>query len=156
MSTKQRSDSSKGKYIDLFSGCGGLSLGLRNAGWQGVFAIEKDPMAFSTFKHNLIDNKDSHFDWPEWLPIEEATIQDVLEKHKKELVSLRGHVDLIAGGPPCQGFSLAGKRNEKDPRNKLSEEYIKMVEIVSPKFILLENVKGFDSSFKNSSKKPYS
>lgn len=147
-------------YIDLFSGCGGLSLGLGNAGWHGLFAVEKDPMAFSTFKHNLIDGKHAHFDWPEWLPKEATTIQNLLEKYPEQLTALRGKVDLIAGGPPCQGFSLAGRRNAKDPRNKLSDEYIKMVEIVSPKYLLFENVRGFNASFKvpegKKVKKPHS
>ncbi|ELB2198916.1 TPA: DNA cytosine methyltransferase [Vibrio parahaemolyticus] len=150
----------KATYIDLFSGCGGLSLGLGNAGWHGLFAVEKDPMAFSTFKHNLIDGKHAHFDWPEWLPKEATTIQNLLEKYSEQLTALRGKVDLIAGGPPCQGFSLAGRRNAKDPRNKLSDEYIKMVEIVSPKYLLLENVRGFNASFKapegKKAKKPHS
>ncbi|GAA4871811.1 DNA cytosine methyltransferase [Ferrimonas pelagia] len=149
-----------GTYIDLFSGCGGLSLGLGHAGWQGLFAVEKDPMAFSTFRHNLIDGKNSHFAWPQWLPKEANCIQELLESYRDELKSLRGKVDLIAGGPPCQGFSMAGRRNAKDPRNKLSEEYIKMVDIISPKYLLLENVRGFNTTFSNSkcesSKVPYS
>lgn len=136
-----------GTYIDLFSGCGGLSLGLGNAGWKGLFAVEKDPMAFSTFKHNLIDGKHKHFDWPEWLPKKATTIQSVLENHKEQLSNLKGKVDLIAGGPPCQGFSLAGRRNPNDPRNKLSNQYLKMVGLVNPKYILLENVRGFNSTF---------
>ncbi|MDC5392164.1 DNA cytosine methyltransferase, partial [Acinetobacter baumannii] len=115
----------KQTYIDLFSGCGGLSLGLGKAGWNGLFAVEKDPMAFSTFKHNLIDTPCSHFNWPSWLPQKETTIQDLIDNYSEQLIKLKGNVDLIAGGPPCQGFSLAGLRNEKDPRNKLSEEYIK-------------------------------
>lgn len=138
-------------YIELFSGCGGLSLGLGNAGWKGLFAIEKDPMAFTTFKHNLIDGKHAHFNWPSWLPQQATTVQYLLENYKEELFELRGSVDLIAGGPPCQGFSLAGKRKEEDPRNKLSKEYVKVVELVSPKFLLLENVRGFASSFKSES-----
>ncbi|OEE32006.1 DNA cytosine methyltransferase [Vibrio anguillarum] len=150
----------KATYIDIFSGCGGLSLGLGNAGWQGLFAVEKDSMAFSTFKHNLIDGKHAHFDWPEWLPKEATTIQNLLENYPPQLSALKGQVDLIAGGPPCQGFSLAGRRNAKDPRNKLSDEYIKMVEIVSPKYLLLENVRGFNASFKapegKKTKKPHS
>ena len=150
----------KNTYIDLFSGCGGLSLGLGNAGWRGLFAVEKDPMAFSTFTYNLIDGKHAHFDWPEWLPKEATTIQMLLERYPEQLASLKGKVDLIAGGPPCQGFSLAGRRNAKDPRNKLSEEYIKMVEIISPKYLLLENVRGFNASFKapkgGTAKKPHS
>lgn len=136
-----------GTYIDLFSGCGGLSLGLGKAGWQGVFAVEKDEMAFNTFEHNLIDGKHSHFDWPEWLPQKATTIQAILKDHKAELTKLKGKVDLIAGGPPCQGFSLAGRRNSDDPRNKLSNEYLKMVELVSPKYIMLENVRGFNAVF---------
>jgi DNA (cytosine-5)-methyltransferase 1 len=138
-----------GTYIDLFSGCGGLSLGLGNAGWQGLFAVEKDPMAFATFKHNMIDGQYAHFDWPQWLPREATTIQNLLKNYPKQLEKLSGKVDLIAGGPPCQGFSLAGMRNAKDPRNKLSQEYIKMVSIIKPKYILLENVRGFNASFKD-------
>lgn len=147
-------------YIDLFSGCGGLSLGLGQAGWEGVFAVEKDEMAFKTFSHNLIENETSHFKWPSWLPREATTIQNLLSNYSKELFKLKGKVDLIAGGPPCQGFSLAGRRNIKDPRNLLSNEYIKMVKIIEPKYILLENVRGFSSSFKpidgEKAKQPYS
>ena len=151
---------SAGVYIDLFSGCGGLSLGLGHAGWQGLFAVEKDPMAFSTFKHNMIDGKYAHFSWPKWLPQEATTIQSLFKKYSSELSTLNGKVDLIAGGPPCQGFSLAGMRNSKDPRNKLSKEYIKMVDIIRPKYLLLENVRGFNAAFTNgegrAKKQPYS
>lgn len=138
-----------GVYIDLFSGCGGLSLGLGHAGWRGLFAVEKDPMAFSTFKHNMVDGKYAHFDWPKWLPQEAITIESLLKKYSSEIATLKGKVDLIAGGPPCQGFSLYGMRNSKDPRNKLSQKYIKMVDIIKPKYILLENVRGFTVRFKD-------
>jgi DNA (cytosine-5)-methyltransferase 1 len=139
-----------GTYIDLFSGCGGLSLGLGNAGWQGIFAVEKDEMAFATFKYNLIDGeKYGHFNWPAWLPQKATTIQAILKNHKVELAKLKGQVDLIAGGPPCQGFSMAGMRNADDPRNRLSDEYLKMVKIVRPKYIILENVRGFNAIFRN-------
>ncbi len=147
-------------YIDLFSGCGGLSLGLGNAGWTGVFAIEKDSMAFETFQHNLIDGTYKHFKWPEWLPQKSTTIQTVLENHQTQLASLSGSIDLIVGGPPCQGFSLAGRRNPNDPRNELSDQYIKMVGLVKPKYIILENVRGFNAAFSdkkgNQKKAPYS
>ncbi len=147
-------------YIDLFSGCGGLSLGLGNVGWTGVFAIEKDSMAFETFQYNLIDGKYKHFNWPEWLPQKSTTIQTVLENYQNELASLNGTIDLIVGGPPCQGFSMAGRRNPNDPRNKLSEQYIKMVDLVNPKYILLENVRGFNAAFAdtkdNKKRVPYS
>lgn len=134
-------------YIDLFAGCGGLSLGLFNAGWHGVFAIEKSEDAFKTLKHNLID-KCEHFDWPMWLPKTSHDIYEVLENYKTELTSLQGKVTLVTGGPPCQGFSMAGKRNEKDERNKLINAYIKFIDLVKPKLIFFENVRGFTVGFK--------
>ncbi len=134
-------------YIDLFAGCGGISLGLCDAGWRGLFAIEKSPIAFSTLKHNLID-KENHFDWPSWLPVTEQNITSVLRKHEQELRKLEDKVDLVAGGPPCQGFSLAGRRNEKDKRNTLARSYIKFVKLVKPRMVFFENVKGFTIGFK--------
>ena len=67
-------------YIDLFAGCGGLSLGLHNAGWRGLFAIEKNQDAFETLRANLMENK-NHFDWPIWLPKTNLEIDDVLNKY---------------------------------------------------------------------------
>lgn len=139
-------------YIDLFAGCGGLSLGLHYAGWKGLFAIEKSPDAFKTLKHNLIDTK-NHFDWAEWLPVKEHEINSVLDNYSKELAGIKGKVDLVAGGPPCQGFSMAGRRNEYDLRNDLINSYIKFVEIVEPKIIFFENVKGFTMEFKKNADK---
>ena len=132
--------------IDLFAGCGGLSLGLYLAGWHGVFAIEKNLCAFETLKYNLIDNK-NHFDWPKWLPKEPLDILEVNKKYKKELKQLRGTIDLVAGGPPCQGFSMAGKRVKDDIRNQLVFAYIDFIQMVRPKLILFENVKGFTYAF---------
>jgi DNA (cytosine-5)-methyltransferase 1 len=141
-------------FIDLFSGCGGLSLGLTNAGLHGIFAIEKSPDAFSTYKHNIISGyKKNQFSWPTWLPCEAMPLSKLLKNYSKQLKKLSGKIDLITGGPPCQGFSFAGKRDPKDPRNKLTEEYIKVVEILHPKYILLENVKGFKASFPLKKKK---
>lgn len=136
----------KHTVIDLFAGCGGLSLGLYQAGWHGIFAIEKNPCAFETLKHNLIDNK-NHFDWPKWLPKEPLDILEVNKKYKKELKQLRGTIDLVAGGPPCQGFSMAGKRVKDDVRNQLVFAYIDFIQMVRPKLILFENVKGFTYAF---------
>jgi len=144
-------------YIDIFAGCGGLSLGMYNAGWKGLFAIEKNPMAFATLKHNLISNK-NHFEWPDWLPKTEHDINEVLLSNHKQLLALRGKVDLVAGGPPCQGFSFAGKRDEQDHRNRLVNSYLEFVEIVKPKMVFFENVRGFTSKFvrKQSEGKIYS
>lgn len=139
-------------YIDTFSGCGGMSLGLYKAGWTGLFAIEKNRMAFETLKHNLIDKK-NHFKWPSWLPLNEHDINEVLKNYKNELEVLRGKVDLVVGGPPCQGFSTAGKRNEGDKRNKMVDSYIKFIGIVRPKILFFENVKGFTMKFSGENSK---
>lgn len=134
-------------YIDLFAGCGGLSLGLYNSGlWKGHFAIEKSPDAFKTLKHNLIDNN-NHFSWPDWLPESNHDINKIIKNYPNELKSLRGKIDMVAGGPPCQGFSTAGKRNENDLRNSLIKSYIKFIRHVQPKVIFFENVKGFTQKF---------
>ncbi len=136
----------KNTYIDLFAGCGGLSLGLHLAGWNGLFAIEKNKDAFSTLEHNLIQKK-HHFDWPDWLPQTNHDINDVLKFYPNNLKELRNNVDLVVGGPPCQGFSSAGKRYEQDDRNKLIDSYIKFIRAVQPKVIFFENVKGFTQKF---------
>jgi DNA (cytosine-5)-methyltransferase 1 len=145
-------DISNLSYIDLFAGCGGLSLGLHNAGWKGLFAIEKNKDAFSTLEFNLI-KQTNHFDWPEWLPKENLEIDNIVENYSQHLKSLRGKVDLVAGGPPCQGFSMAGRRNENDSRNQLVKSYIKFIRLVKPKLIFFENVKGFTQAFKKNSEK---
>jgi len=139
-------------YIDLFAGCGGLSLGLHQAGWRGLFAIEKSPDAFKTLEYNLIGKK-KHFDWPDWLPKAHHDINEVLSNYTSQLKKLKGQVTMIAGGPPCQGFSMAGRRNEFDSRNDLINSYIKFVETVEPKLIFFENVKGFTMEFKKNKEK---
>ena len=135
------------KYIDLFAGAGGLSLGLHKAGLTGVFAVERNKDAFETLKYNLIDKK-SHFEWPEWLDKKNWDILELLEKHSLELSNLKGNVDLVVGGPPCQGFSMAGKRQNDDVRNQLMHSYIEIVRLVQPKFLFFENVQGFTVDFK--------
>jgi len=130
-------------FIDLFSGCGGLSLGLSQAGWQGLFAIERAKDAFETFRANFLVSASRHaFQWPEWLEQSAHSIDDVLERHELDLGKMRGKVDLIAGGPPCQGFSFAGRRNSADPRNKMFQRYVAFVRIINPRFLVLENVPG--------------
>lgn len=147
------------KYIDLFSGCGGLSLGMHNASWRALFAVEKNKDAFETLSFNLIE-KDNHFDWPEWLPQKNLDINDIIEEYKENLENLKGSIKLVAGGPPCQGFSSAGKRNEKDKRNSLVDSYLKFIDLVEPESIIFENVKGFTVPFtskkKNKKGKNYS
>jgi len=139
-------------YIDIFAGCGGLSLGLHNAGWKGLFAIEKSPQAFNTLFYNLIEKK-KHFDWVDWLPKTDHDINEVIENYSENLKELQGKVTMIVGGPPCQGFSIAGQRNEKDERNKLINSYIDFVDLVKPDMIFFENVKGFTMEFRNNEQK---
>ena len=133
-------------FIDLFAGAGGFSLGFYQAGMKGIFAVERDPMAFATLKYNLIDRNNA-FAWPSWLPVAQMDIRFVIDKYKEELKGLRGGVDLVAGGPPCQGFSTAGRRIEHDERNQMFREYVKFVDLVRPMMILFENVPGFSYRF---------
>ena len=139
-------------YIDIFSGCGGLALGLHNAGWKGLFAVEKNEDAFETLKYNQID-KNKNFKWPKWLEKTNHDINLITKTNEKDLKSLQGKIKLIAGGPPCQGFSMAGRRREKDDRNKLIDSYIKFVELVKPEMLFFENVKGFTIGFKKGNKR---
>jgi DNA (cytosine-5)-methyltransferase 1 len=134
------------KYIDLFAGCGGLSWGLMRSGWKGLFAVEKDAFAFSTLKHNLIDKK-KHFTWPKWLPIKAHDINSTRRRYKAEIAKLASKVDLVVGGPPCQGFSINGKRNQEDKRNQLVNSYVSFIKLVKPKLLFFENVRGFTMGF---------
>lgn len=135
-------------YIDIFAGCGGLSTGLLKAGWTGLFAVEKNADAFSTLEHNLI-NKKRHFLWPDWLEVKEHDINELIKEHEKDLLDLQEKITLVAGGPPCQGFSMAGKRDKNDQRNKLVKSYIKFIKLVMPEAIIFENVHGFTVNFKD-------
>lgn len=133
------------KFIDLFSGCGGLSLGLASAGLEGQFAIERDAMAFSTFADNFLSDRSvpiAKFAWPDWLAEQAWPIDDLLASHRAKLQELEGTIDVLAGGPPCQGFSFAGKRQESDPRNQLFEKYADVVDTIRPRALVLENVPG--------------
>jgi DNA (cytosine-5)-methyltransferase 1 len=140
------------RYVDLFAGCAGLSLGLHNAGLVGLFAIEKNSDAFKTLRYNLID-KVNHFSlWPEWLEKKNHDIIELLDNHKEDILSLKGSIDLVVGGPPCQGFSMAGKRDPKDIRNKLVDYYIEFIKLSEPTYVLFENVKGLTTSIKRKGK----
>jgi DNA (cytosine-5)-methyltransferase 1 len=130
------------RFIDLFAGCGGFSLGFVRAGWRGLFAIERDKAAFSTFSLNFLRPDSIKFDWPDWLPQNNHDIRRVLRAHGDRLQQLRGSVDAIIGGPPCQGFSFAGSRRKTDARNLLFKAYVEFVSLVRPRFVLIENVRG--------------
>lgn len=135
-------------FVDIFAGCGGLSYGLMAAGWDGLFAIERDSNAFASLNENLIRQEaPMKFSWPKWLPKSPHGIDEVLDSHRESLLALRNKVDLLAGGPPCQGFSSAGRRVANDPRNHLTSSYLEFVTLVRPRIVLIENVKGIAIDF---------
>jgi DNA (cytosine-5)-methyltransferase 1 len=123
------------RAIDLFAGCGGLSSGLRRAGFKIVSAVEIDDLAVATYRANhrgvnLIQD-------------------DIRVVTGKELVGGEEHIDVIAGCPPCQGFSRVRRRNRtraaRDDRNGLIAEFSRIVEEVEPKAVFLENVPGIEN-----------
>jgi DNA (cytosine-5)-methyltransferase 1 len=120
----------KFNFIDLFSGAGGLSLGLKQAGFNKIISIEIDKDASKTIRKNFPES--FHF---------EGKIEDLSDKQIKDVVGKR-KIHVVCGGPPCQGFSVAGLRNPKDPRNQLFREFIRIVKAVKPVFVVLENVPG--------------
>lgn len=133
------------KCIDLFAGCGGLSLGLAAAGFSPLFAVEAHDDAFATYQANLIERSKAGHEWPTWLEKRAWRAQDLLAQHEEHLAGLRGEIDLIAGGPPCQGFSMNGLRRPDDPRSQMVDVYLEYVEVIRPRLVLLENVVGFRS-----------
>lgn len=120
--------------IDLFAGCGGMSLGLEAAGFDIVGSVEIDPI------HALVH----HFNFPYGVTL----CQDISKVKSSDLLAqirergITGDIDLIAGGPPCQGFSMMGKRQIDDPRNQLVFEYLRIIQEIQPKYFVFENVAG--------------
>lgn len=145
------------KYVDLFAGCGGLSLGIERAGGELVVAVEKSDMAARTFFHNLVDDASNMHEWLQYVssPVADQVKRGVLVRELNSLLSeddiMSGlaaeEVDLVVGGPPCQGFSLAGRRNRDDVRNKLPWEYLEFVSRTRPKAVVIENVVGMNQRF---------
>lgn len=147
-------------YVDLFAGCGGLSVGLRQSGYQLRLAVEKSEMAAETYYHNLIERIRSDREWQIFSSAQSSVIEQAARKLvvkplsdvlacKPLLEQLADeNIDLVAGGPPCQGFSLAGRRNPDDVRNKLAWEFLDFVGATRPKAVLIENVAGMRNGFK--------
>jgi DNA (cytosine-5)-methyltransferase 1 len=104
-------------------------VGFRNAGFEIVGGVDFDKNAISTYKSNF--------------PSAAAWLEDLeapTEEFQLWIAGLKGKVDAIIGGPPCQGFSIAGKRNPEDPRNRLYQKFIEIVEQIQPEAVLIENV----------------
>lgn len=196
-------------HIELFSGCGGLSLGLESAGFELVLANELSPMAAETFAYNFFNedleekaNQNQHPENAFWLnsrhsnlkprlrenPFEypqfdQAGFSDIpknidaldgklivgsivelnrLLESSPELVNQLksafgrdGGLDLVSGGPPCQSFSMAGKREKNSDKNTLPWEFARFVEYAQPKLVLLENVTGILRAFKDDQGKSF-
>ena len=120
--------------IDLFCGAGGLSLGLMDAGFDVVSALDNDPVSVKTYAQSLGDHVNS-------ADITEVSGHDLL-RHSGLSV---GECALLAGGPPCQGFSVQRRGDREDKRNGLVLEFIRIVEEIQPRFFLMENVGGLMS-----------
>ncbi len=119
------------KYIDLFSGAGGFSLGFDNRGFQNIFSVDIEPSFCETYRHNF--------------PEHNLITKDISKISDDEILKLQGDndIDVIIGGPPCQGFSLAGNNGRRfidDPRNRLFKEFVRFVKVVKPKYFVMENV----------------
>lgn len=122
---------SKKTYIDLFSGAGGFSKGFENSGFENVFSIDIEPNFCETYRanfpnHTLIQKN-----------ISEVTQSEILTLIKNKTI------DVVIGGPPCQGFSMAGNIGRTfadDSRNQLFKEFVRIVAIAQPKYFIMENV----------------
>ena len=121
-------DTDKKQIIDLFCGCGGLSLGFEMAGYKPAVSIDLWDDAIETYNHNRNEKA--------------AICKDITTLGNDYFYQFRGKCCGVIGGPPCQGFSTVGKRETDDPRNLLYREYCRVVECVDPDFFVLENVKG--------------
>ncbi|ADU29395.1 DNA cytosine methyltransferase [Evansella cellulosilytica] len=121
------------RVIDLFSGCGGISEGFRLAGFDILGGLDFNPDAVETFHQNFLNSRAIC-----------ADIQEIKNDEITYMFDLTGDIDVIVGGPPCQGFSSANRWQKEmaDPRNKLFYEYIRFVEVFMPKVVLIENVRG--------------
>lgn len=181
-------------HIELFAGCGGMSLGLDSAGFELFFANELSPMAGETFAYNILNEnlqslsqkkesankslwiksnypqndlenrlRENPFstsngnfsDLQEGISLQEKLLignidhlLDFLNKNPKIIRQLKKeNIDLISGGPPCQSFSLAGRREKNNDKNQLPLSFAKFAGLIKPKTVLLENVKGITSPF---------
>ncbi|MCK9220767.1 MAG: DNA cytosine methyltransferase [Bacteroidales bacterium] len=124
------------KAISLFAGAGGCSLGFKQAGYNIVYATDFDKSAIETYKKNFPDTL------AECKDIKDIDFSQLLV----DLELKQGEIDILIGGPPCQGFSTAGPRFWDDPRNHLLKQYIRALEIIQPKWFLMENVEGLLTS----------
>ncbi len=120
--------------IDLFSGAGGLSKGFLDAGYNVILGVDYDDAALKTFQENHEGSEALKLDL-----FDHSNIETIIEKMKKKGIE---KLDVLIGGPPCQGFSIAGPRDMNDKRNRLYLAMVKLADRLKPKAVLLENVPG--------------
>jgi DNA (cytosine-5)-methyltransferase 1 len=118
------------KFVDLFCGAGGITQGLVQAGFEPIASVEVNAIASATYKFNF--PQCHHFNG------------DIADFHPQNWLNEIGspEIHLVIGGPPCQGFSVAGKRDPNDPRNRLFKEFVRVVSEIRPWYVVMENVPG--------------
>lgn len=145
--------------LDLFAGCGGLSLGLHWSGWSVVAAVERSPMAAETYFCNFMGSPSmwaKHVSLGARESLAAGLMVDSVEVLPQHLdvidEQLPDGLDLLAGGPPCQGFSLAGKRAKDDVRNRLVWRFLDVARELEPRIVVMENVPSIHSPFEHGSR----
>lgn len=118
--------------VDLFAGAGGMTLGFEQAGFDVLAAVEIDPIHCATHE----------FNFPFWSVICQSVIELTGKEIRERSKIKDADIDVVFGGPPCQGFSLMGKRALDDPRNSLVSHFMRLVLELQPKYFVMENVKG--------------
>ena len=127
----------KYSLIDLFAGCGGLSLGMEQAGFSSIFFNEIEPVFASTYIANR-ELPNGHYYIGDI-----NSLNDEIDNYSHIWEGIDGGVDIVCGGPPCQGFSMANRQRViDDPRNNLYKAFLTFLQSVRPKFFVMENVKG--------------
>lgn len=133
--------------IDLFCGAGGFSEGILQAGFDIVFSSDKSSMVKETYMNRheqlgLVHGRDTYFELADIKELSSNFIFEKINSLKYGNVFAPGKIDVMFGGPPCQGFSRLGKRDSNDPRNMLFHEYLRIIKDVKPKYVVMENVTG--------------
>lgn len=126
------------RTLDCFCGAGGLSIGFEKAGFEVIYAFDIDEVSIKTYTHNPKYHRGQAF------------IRDIYKVTKRSIEEDLGHelgkIDVMIGGPPCQGFSVQRRGDDNDPRNNLILEYCRLIKEIKPQFFVLENVGGLMST----------
>ena len=147
----------KNPFIDLFAGCGGLSLGLEQAGFNPVYVNELNNDALNTYlinrsEYKYLNSKEFHSNDIKELSGSKKKLEELSKNLKSKFNIKKGDLSLVVGGPPCQGYSGIGHRRsykvdkEKIPSNYLYKEMYKVIEYFDPKAFIFENVRGLLSA----------